>query len=401
MQTNRTNDYHLIALAYLSFVGLGLVPGLRGVAWQPSMQTEFNQPLDAVGLLLLASMAGYLSAGFFSGQMAIRLGNGPMFALGSGLAVLGLLGYVVSPSWWLLLASALVAGLGMGTIDAGMNNYIASHHSARVMNWLHASFGIGVTIGPALMTEVLRRDLSWRAGYGIVCLFQIALALAFVYARRRWRAGLPQNGSHTPVRSADIANSLRQPMVWLSVALFFVYAGLEDTPNQWVKPLYNQSRGFSAEAAGLMVSLYWGSFTAGRIFFSIVMRASATLGLLRASMAGTLAGALLLWWNPTNAVGVLGLVLLGFAQAPLFALLMSATPRRVTAEHTPNTVGFQMAGAGLGIAVLPGLAGVLAEDISLEVVAPFIAVACVLLIALHEVIVARSLKPVAQPSGAD
>jgi hypothetical protein len=47
---------------------------------------------------------------------------------------------------------------------------------------------------------------------------------------------------------------------------------------------------------------------------------------------------------------------------------MSGTSRRVGVHFTANTIGMQMAASGLGTAIIPSLVGVLARQISLEVV---------------------------------
>lgn len=390
MPRNPRFDAFTVSLAYLAFIGIGMSAGLLGVAWT-SMQTEFEVPLDAVGFMLTASTLGYLTASFYSGMLAHRFGIGRLLTLGGALMVVGLLAAVLSPNFWLLVVLTLLTGFGSGTIDAGLNAYLAQHHSERAMNWLHAAFGVGVTVSPLILAEVFKAEQSWRVGYGIVCGFIAVLTVVLLFTIPIWRRELPQSEGK-PVHRRSVRDTLRMPLVWMGILMFFVYAGLEATPGQWVFTLFTQSRGIAEVAASQWVSIYWGSFTIGRIFFGAIITRVNTLFLLRACMIGALVGALLLWWNPSAEIGFIGLAVLGFAQAPLFPVLISNTPRRVGVSSAADAIGFQIAGAGVGIAALPALAGVLANNISIEIIPIFVVVAIVLMIILHELSIIQSVR---------
>jgi len=389
MSINERRDSLTVIIAYLAFVGIGLSAGLLGVAWV-SMQTEFGVPVDAVGFMLTASTIGYLSASFYSGGLQYRIGMGRMLVLGSALMTVGLLAAILSQNFWILVLLTLLGGFGSGTIDAGLNGYIAQHHSERVMNWLHAAFGVGVTLSPFILARVFAAGQSWRLGYAIVCGVIIVLGIVFLLTMNWWRRGVVQSDGKV-VQRRRVRDTLRMPVVWMGIAMFFLYAGLEAVPGQWVFPLFTQSRGVSEVSAGEWVAIYWGSFTIGRIFFGAIITRLNTLMLVRGCMAFVLLGALLLLWNPIQWVGFLGLVVLGFAQAPLFPVLISYTPRRVGAASATDAIGFQVAGAGVGIAALPALAGVWANNspISFEVIPIFVVGATILLIILHEISVVQ------------
>ncbi len=382
MQRSSRLDVLTIGLAYLGFIGLGMNAGLIGVAW-PSMQAEFGVPLDAVAYLLLASTAGYLTASFFSGPLAYRFGIGRLLLVGGLAMASALIIIATSNSWLLLIAVMLISGIGSGIIDAGLNAYLAQHHGERAMNWLHAAFGVGITISPLILTAVFAADQSWRLGYWIVAAFIGVVALCYLATMGWWRSIVPQTGDK-PARRVSMRSTLRMPVVWMGIAMFFLYAGLEATPGQWVFTYFTQARGIVEESAGLWVSIYWGSFTIGRIFFGAIITRLNTRILLRVLIITAIISALLIWWNPVDWVGFVGLTVLGFAQAPMFPVLVSNTPRRVGVEHAPNAIGFQISGAGIGVAALPALAGVLANNISLEIIPPFIFTAGILILVLYE-----------------
>ncbi len=398
MQRSSRLDLLTIGLAYLGFIGLGLNAGLIGVAW-PSMQAEFGVPLDAVGYLLLASTAGYLTASFFSGPLAYRFGMGRLLLIGGIAMTSALIVIAIAHTWLLLIAIMLISGIGSGLIDAGLNAYLAQHHGERAMNWLHASFGVGITISPLILTAIITADQSWRLGYWIVGAFIGVVALFYFATMGWWRSIVPDTGDQ-PARRISMRSTLRMPVVWMGILMFFLYAGLEATPGQWVFTYFTQARGIVEESAGLWVSIYWGSFTIGRIFFGAIITRLNTRMLLRVLMIAAIISAVLIWWNPVDWVGFIGLTVLGFAQAPMFPVLISNTPRRVGIEHAPNAIGFQVSGAGIGIAALPALAGVLANNISLEIIPPFIVTAAVLMIILYELSLmqAARTRPVTTPT---
>ena len=384
------SDLRTIIVSYLGFIGLGMTTGLLGIAW-PTMRKEFGVALDANGILFLASTIGYLSASFFSGPIAYRLGTGRMFITAAVLGAFGLLAVSLTHTWLLIPVFLIIGGFGNGIIDAGFNAYVAQHHGARAMNWLHGSFGIGTTIGPLVMTAVLGAGNSWRVGYVISSVVMMVVGAVFIIGRSWWKPVIVVSEATNEKRKSAL-DVLRMPAVWFGIALFFLYAGLEATPGTWVYTLFTQARGISETSAGWWVSIYWGSFTVGRFFFGAIINRVNTLTLTRFCMLGVVVGALLLWWNPADWIGFLGLTVVGFMEAPLFPIFVSDTPKRVGMENASNAIGFQVAGAGIGIAMLPALAGFLATSTSLNSIPPFIFACAVIVIVLHEVSVVQGKR---------
>lgn len=380
-----------IGLAYSGFIVLGLSSGLLGVAW-PSIRGEFQLSLDAVGALLIAMTVGSLLSSFSSGPVVSCIGAGSLLLAASVMTGAGLLGYSLAPTWWAMVLFGLLSGMGSGAIDSGLNTYFASNHSASLMNWLHASFGLGATLGPLVMTTVLNLGQSWRWGYVVAGVLQGLLALGFGLTLDQWRlAGAEPPGASpaSPAGGVRAGDTLSLPAVWTGVALFFVLTGVETTAGQWSYTLFIEGRGVVPSTAGLWVSVYWGSLTVGRIVFGFVVDRLGVVSSLRGCMLGVMLGSALIWWNMTDLLGFLGLALIGFALAPLFPLLVLYTPKRLGAAHASNAIGFQVAAAGLGLALLPGLAGVLADSLGLESIGPFLLIASVAMFLLHEVIVSR------------
>lgn len=384
----------LAALAFLAFVSLGLPDGLLGVAW-PSIRAGFGLPLDALGLLLAFTTAGYLTSSFFAGRILRALPIGTVLALSTAAAATALLGYALTPFWPVMVALGFLAGLGGGAVDAGLNAYGATHFSARVLNWLHAFFGLGTTVGPLIVTAVLGAGLLWRWSYVVVGSAQVALALTFFFTRGRWlRVAETAAAEKPPVTAARTRDTLSQPLVWLGMLVFFIYTGVELVAGQWSYSLLTLERGVAAQAAGIWVSLYWGGLMVGRVLFGFIADRVPLTQTLRVCIVATAVGALLFWLEPTRTLALVGLIMIGFFLAPIFASLISLTPARVGQTHADSAIGFQIAAAGLGGAVLTGLVGVLARSLGLWVIGASLLLFALLLLVLYELLLRVKPHPV-------
>jgi len=376
----------LTALAFLAFISLGLPDGLLGVSW-PSIRAGFGLPLDALGLLLAFTTAGYLTSSFSAGRILRALPIGTVLALSTAAAATALLGFALTPAWPLMVVLGFLAGLGGGAVDAGLNAYGAANFSARTLNWLHAFFGLGTTLGPLIVTVVLSSGFSWRWSYVVVGSAQVMLALTFYLTRGRWlRESRVDPAYLAPPSPARTRDTLRRPGVWLGMLVFFIYTGVELVAGQWSYSLLTLERGVAAGAAGIWVSLYWGGLMVGRVLFGVIADRVPLAGTLRACMLATAVGALLFWLEPTRLLSLVGLVMIGFFLAPIFASLISLTPARVGVAHADSAIGFQIAAAGLGGAVLTGLVGIVARALGLWVVGASLLFFALLLLGLYEVL---------------
>ena len=387
----------LITLAYIAFIALGMPDGLLGVAW-PSIRTDFSIPLDAVGILILASVIGYLTSSFLSGLLVSHLGIGKVLSISCAMTGIALLSYTLVSDWWMMVLLGVMSGLGAGAIDAGLNGFVAANFSERLMQWLHASYGIGITFGPIIMTLSLSMLNSWRIGYRVVAVFQLVLAICFLVTLPSWNLKKSSVIDDDPkpqlVKNTLFFKTLRKPQVWLSMLLFFLYVGCEVSFGTWTYSLLTESRGIDPSLAGYFVSSYWATFTIGRIIAGIFVKKISVHALVQGSMAVALCGTILLIWNPSVTVNLLAVALIGFAIAPIFPSLMSTTKDRVGTDLSTNTVGMQIASSGLGTVVIPSILGMLARKFSLEVIPICLIVIFSLLFCVYRISLIKTEKTV-------
>jgi fucose permease len=375
----------LLGLSYVGFISLGLPDGLLGVAW-PSIRARFGLELDAIGPLLVATTTGYVFASFSSGRLLARGNLGALLAASRFAAAASLLGYALAPAWSVLVGFGFFAGIGAGLLDAGLNTYVAMHHSARTLNWVHACYGVGAAGGPALMTTVLLAKHPWQRGYWMVAAGQLALALCFVATRSFW----PSVTSHASTPGAKPASgraTLALPAAWFGMAAFFLAVGIEQSAGAWAYSFLTEARGVSVAAAGTWSTLFWVALTAGRVVFGLVANRVPIDALVRTALVAIGVACALVAFDPFPMSGEIGLLGIGFATGPIFPLLIATTPARFGGGHAANGVGFQIGAASLAQALIPWLIGGAARRSSLEVLGPILLGCSLLLLALHELLV--------------
>jgi fucose permease len=382
---------NLLVLAYIAFVALGLPISLIGVAW-PTLRVEFSLPLDALGALLISSTIGYLISSFIIARLISRFGIGSLLILSSLLSAGAFIGYTIAPSWTILIIIGAVGGFGAGVMDAGLNTYLAAEYNEGQMQWLHASFGFGATLSPLIMTVSLAIFSSWRPAYIFLGTMMVVLAIFFTLTLPAWKR--PKQLSNEAAESEDaerglmdyrtsLWETLLRVVTWVSILMFLLYTGAEFTLGNWTYTLFTEGRGVSPQLAGLWAAGFWATFTIGRVLAGLYAHRIRLNTMMYGALVLALVGAIWFWWNPITLIGVAGVFIVGFAMAPVFPGLISSTSQRVGKRYAGNTIGIQMSAAGLGGALLPALAGVLAERISLETIPVMLTVSLLGLLILY------------------
>jgi fucose permease len=368
-RSNRPSLRGLI-VALSAFVMLGLIDGGLGVAW-PSMREFFDRGVAELGLLLAFGSVGYLTASAGYGRLHRRWGTGALLGAGSTLLFVGVTGFALGPAWGVVAGSAVLLGLGGGLVDTGMNAHAALAFDVGSINLLHACYGVGATLGPVVITLSLVTSDSWRWGYAAMAVLQVLTAAAVWARRSRWAGSEPDLAGESPGTGA------RAPLLFL-VVLFFLYTGVEVGAGQWAFTLLSEGRGLSTAAAGVWVAIYWGGLTVGRFGFGLVGDRLTPARILNGSMVVSVAGIAWLWTDP-GGLGVVGLPVAGLGLAGVFPTLVSVTPARLGRVRSTKAMGYQLAAANLGAAVVPWVLGIIAESRGVASLAPGMFVASVAL----------------------
>lgn len=384
----------LLILCFVGFIALGLPDAVIGVAW-PSIRHEFDLEIDALGPLFISATTASVIASTFSGPILSRLGIGRLLGLSCLLTALALFGYTLAPAWTVIIALGLLTGFGAGAIDAAINTHAAIQYSARVVNVLHAFYGVGAAAGPALMTAMLASGHQWRDGYRIIVAVEFVLAIVFLATRRFWPPATHVHEDHRPARLVD---TLKVGKVQLSLLIFLIYTGCEAAAGAWIFSLLYESRDLATAAAGTAVTLYWVGLFASRLGYAFLPKEVRPTVVIGACIVAALGSAIALALHLHPVVDTVAIFLLGFAAGPIFPSLIATTPARVGPQHTTNAVGLQISMASIGLAALPALCGVSADTFGLESVPLLLAAGWTILLGAYSVLARQSRRNFTQTS---
>jgi len=381
----------LLVIAYLGFISLGLPDAVTGVAWPEAngIRETFRLSQGMLGWVSVALGCSYFLSSFFAGKLMNGLGVGLLLTTSSLLVALAMFGIAVSPNFVLILVCIAVWGLGSGAIDAGLNHYAASHFSPMHLNWLHACYSLGATLGPVVMTMGMAATGSWRPGYVVVATTVLTLTILFAVSVRAWNSG-PVQSNESDVPAISMAATFSHPLVWLQIAIFLLYTGLEFMIGNWSKTILTESREASPTTAGLVVAAYFGAIGFGRVVLGTLTHWVGVDRLLRVATIVSVIGAVLFAIAAELQMSTVGLVLLGLGLAPIFPCLMSRTPARLGTNYAAHAIGFQVSAATIGGAAITATGGLLAENVSLSAVGYFGVFLAAMIFALHEVLLSVS-----------
>jgi fucose permease len=351
----RRHGLILVALGLSAFALFGMRDGAVGVAW-PSIRAHFDQPLSALGLLLVVSLAGYLIASVGSGRLLEHIPAGSQLITASCSAALGVLAFAVSADWVMLIAGSCLLGVANGIVDVNVNAYIALRQSVGTVNLVHAGWGVGTTLGPLVVTASLALSGSWRLAYLVLLGFEMLLLGGFITTSRLWDSSMA--GTNRARELVPPMTPTRRTALLATLVLFFTYAGLELATGQWAFTFLVSGHGVPTTVAGLAVAAYWGALTVGRLAASALGPRFSATTLLDVCLGVTAVGYLAILMYPSVLVTTCGLALTGVGLGPIFPTLVSLTPRRVGSERTSAVMGYQLSAAALGGAGLSALVGV-------------------------------------------
>ena len=384
-----------ILIACVVFVVIGIASGLLNIAWT-YMQSTFGVSHDSLAALAPAAMLGGLFAAFLSGAIIGKFSLAPVLVGGMAFAGFGLLGYSIAPIWIILLAVAFFTSIGKGTIDAAFNNFVSVNYGASEMNWLHASWGIGLTIAPSIVTFfVVDQGAGWQSSYVLIGSIILLLGLVILLSLPLWQFKNQRGEKEEPSRRTPVSETLRQPIVLIGLLFFFLYGGVEIGTGQLANTLLIEARGLPQAIASSWVSAYWGSFTVGRILMGLLAMRLGDRSLLNISFAAAVLGAMLLFTDLHEALSFVGLLGIGFGMAAIFPILILQTNQRVGRAHAANAIGFQVGFAGLGGAVLAGMGGVFAEYVGPESISAFVFISAVLMVLNYQFMIRWEVRQLA------
>ena len=353
----------LLAVIYLAFIGLGLPDSLLGAAW-PSMYGELGVPLSAAGSISIIIAGGTIVSSLLSDRMLRRFGTGPVTVVSVGLTAVALLGFSCTSAFWQACLWGVPYGLGAGSVDAALNNFVALHYRSRHMSWLHCFWGIGATAGPYVMGLCLTNGLSWNGGYRVIGLAQAGLVGCLVLSLPLWRRTRSEQARAVPQAPLTLRQALALPDAKCILTAFFCYCALETTTGLWASSYLVLAHGLTAEKAASWAGLFYLGITVGRLISGFVSDRLGDVRMVRIGQIVVCAGLTLLALPLGGGFALAGLVCVGLGCAPIYPCLLHETPAHFGAGQSQALMGMQMACAYLGNTLMPPVFGFLAQQVS-------------------------------------
>ena len=376
----------LLAVIYLSFISLGLPDTLLGAAW-PTIYEELGAPVSYAGIVSMIIAAGTVLSSLMSDRLTRKLGTGRITAISVAITAAALLGFSVSRSFWQLCLWAIPYGLGAGSVDASINNYVALHYTSRHMSWLHCMWGLGAAAGPYIMGYALTTGQAWSLGYRSVGILQIALTMILFLSLPLWK-----NSSHAEAAAApeeetpslSLPQILKIPGVKEGMISFFCYCALEQTAGLWASSYLVLHKGIASETAAFFASLFFIGITTGRAFSGFLTMKLNDSQMVRLGQGITAIGIAAMLLPAGGALSLLGLILVGLGCAPIYPCMLHSTPTHFGAERSQAIIGGQMASAYVGTCLMPSFFGLIANHISIALLPAYLLLLLVFMAVMHQ-----------------
>ena len=362
----------LLIVIYIAFIGLGIPDSLFGTAW-PAIYTEYGLPISLGGVITTVTFIGTTVSSLLSARLIRKFGTGRLTAGCTLLTALALLGFSLSHNFIILIVLAVPLGLGAGSIDTALNNYVASHYNASQMSFLHCFYGIGVTVSPFILSLVFRNNANWRRGYGIATVIQFVIAAIVFFSLPLWKkAGEKLESSESDIRSLSVMEASKIRGVKTMWLLFFCTCSIELTVGAWSSTFLVESRGATEELAAGTVTFYYLGMTLGRFLSGVLARKLHSRKII--AIGSVFLGIALFTLVITNNsyVSVAALFLIGLGNGPMFPNLNFLTPEQFGEENSAALIGTQMAVANVAIVITPLLFGFLGQMLGMNLFGYFL-----------------------------
>lgn len=397
----------LLAIIYLAFISLGLPDSLLGSAW-PTMYQQFGVPISYAGIISMIISAGTIVSSLQSDRLTKKLGTGKVTAISVAATAVALFGFSFSHSFWALCLWAIPYGLGAGSVDASLNNYVALHYESRHMSWLHCMWGLGATAGPYIMGIALSMGQGWNMGYRYIGIIQVVLTAVLVFSLPLWKGRksttenlqnaemeqLLENVSEKADTTAEKALSLREILKIAGakevMLCFFCYCALEQTAGLWASSYLTLHKGVSSETAAIFASLFYIGITVGRAISGFITMKLNDTQMVRLGQSIIILGIMAMVLPGNNVLALAGLILIGLGCAPIYPCVIHSTPAHFGADKSQAIIGVQMAFAYIGILAMPPLFGVLASRISVALLPCYLFAILVVMVIMHELLTKKT-----------
>lgn len=383
----------LLSIIYLSFISLGLPDALLGSAW-PSMYKEFNVAISYAGIISMIISAGTIISSLQSDRLTKKFGAGKITAFSVAMTAAALFGFSITHSYLFLCVWAIPYGLGAGSVDASLNNYVALHYESKHMSWLHCMWGIGATIGPYIMGYAITNN-NWNAGYRYISIMQIVLTAILFFSLPLWNKNDKENKENKEkinTKTLSLIEIIKIKGAKEIMICFFCYCALETTTGLWASSYLNIYKGVDIKTAASFGSLFYIGITIGRAISGFITMKLNDNQMIVLGESLILIGIILMIIPAVNTVSLIGFIITGLGCAPIYPSIIHSTPYNFGAENSQAIIGVQMASAYIGTLAMPPLFGYIANHISISLLPFYLILILALMFIMHKLMIKNTIE---------
>lgn len=379
----------LLAVIYLSFISLGLPDSLLGSAW-PAMYGEFGVPVSYAGIISMIIAAGTILSSLQSDRLTRKLGTGKVTVISVAMTAVALFGFSFSNSFWILCFWAIPYGLGAGSVDASLNNYVALNYASRHMSWLHCMWGVGASLGPYIMGYAMTGGQGWNSGYGYIAVLQIVLTIILIFSLPLWKNRTEEkNENSVNAKTLTLKEIIKISGAKEIMITFFCYCALEQTTGLWASSYLTLHKGISADKAASFASMFFIGITIGRAFSGFITMKLSDSKMIRFGQGVAAIGIITLMLPFGEYISLIGLIMIGLGCAPIYPCIIHSTPEYFGADKSQAIIGVQMASAYIGTLLMPPIFGLIAEYINVSLYPVYLFIVMIFMVVMHEALLRK------------
>ena len=363
----------LLIFIYIFYISLGVPDSLLGSAW-PAIYGEFHVPVSYASFISVIISAGTVISSLLSTKIIAKLGTAKVTAISTSLTAIALLGFSCSHDFLWMCICAVPLGIGAGSIDTALNNYVALHYNAMQMSFLHCFYGIGVTLSPYLMSLALSDSMNWQGGYRTVFYIQLVIALLSFISIPLWKKIKANQQEEEIIHVLPLVQMIKRKKIWASCGVFAGISALESTCLIWGSTYLSETIGLSADMAAALITFYFAGMTLGRFFSGLLALRFSDWKIIITGQSIIFIAVLILLITNDTASAVLGFFLIGLGNGPVFPNMTHLTPILYKKETSQSIIGMEMACSNLSIMLTPVLFGFISDVMGNEIFPVFLTV---------------------------
>lgn len=268
----------LIAI-FASFILYGLTASLFSSVW-PEIANELNVDFALLGLLtmIISATSGVSSA--FAYRIRRKLGTSISTTISLAGFTIGLIFLFMAQNLVMICIALAAIGLSNGIIDTIVNSYMIKAYDGSKISMLHASWGLGSSVGPMIMSYAIISTNSYRNGFIWVISIILITSICFILLKIYWegkKKSLPEEfvSRHSVSKEEkeshiNLKDIFTIKLGFIFVVCFILCSASCTTISSWIATLSVKQRDITVAEGATAAAFYFGGITTVRVILGLI-----------------------------------------------------------------------------------------------------------------------------------